>query len=74
MRLTLPQIFMLNHASQVNNKRMDERMERERVKKDKAEKEKALRDERDPIIPKFGKRLSELNSEEIASQFSAGAW
>lgn len=74
MRLTLPQIFMLNHAAFVNGKRMDERMENDKVRKDKAEKVKAARDERDPIIPALGKRMSECTSEEIASQFSSGAW
>lgn len=69
MKLTLPQIFMLNHASAVNSKRMDERIERDKVKKQKVAKAAKLRDERDPIIPSLGKRMSECNSEEIASQF-----
>ena len=74
MRLTLPQIFMLNHAATVNSKRMDERIERDKIKKAKEDKAKELRDKNDPIIPKLGKRLSECSSEEIASQFSSGAW
>ena len=74
MRLTMPQIFMLNHAATVNSKRMDERIERKKAAEEKAKKGKALRDERDPVIPSLGKRLSECTSEEIASQFAPGAW
>ena len=74
MRLTLPQIFLLNHAAHVNSKRMDERIERDRKAKEKAEKAQARRDEQDPIIPGLGKRMSECTSDEIASQFAAGAW
>lgn len=74
MRLTLPQIFMWSHAAAVNSKRTDERVERDRKRKEKADKEQKLRDERDPIIPGLGKRLSECNSDEIASQFSSSAW
>jgi hypothetical protein len=74
MRLTLPQIFMLNHAAHVNSQRMDERMEQDKIRKEKEEAAKVLRDQRDPIIPALGKRMSECNSEEIASQFANGAW
>lgn len=74
MHLTLPQILMLNHAAKVNSLRMDERIEKDRVKKDKADKEKEKRDKLDPVIPSLGKRMSECNSDEIASQFSARAW
>lgn len=74
MRLTLPQVFMLNHAATVNSKRMDERIEWDKMEKEKADKAAKLRDERDPIIPSLGKRMSECTSEEIASQFASGAW
>jgi hypothetical protein len=74
MRLTLPQIFMLNHAAHVNSKRMDERIERDKVKREATEKANKARDERDPIIPTLGKRMSECTSEEIASQFASSAW
>jgi len=70
MSLTLPQIFMLNHAATVNGKRMDERIERDRKKKDKTTKKKEVDDERDPIIPSLNKKMSECTSEEIASQFA----
>jgi hypothetical protein len=70
MSLTLPQIFMLNHAATVNSKRMDERVERNKKKTDKDAKKKEANDERDPIIPHLGKRMSECTSEEIASQFA----
>jgi hypothetical protein len=65
---------MWSHAAYVNSKRMDERIERDRKTKEKAEKAQKMRDEKDPVIPSLGKRLSECTSDEIASQFSAGAW
>lgn len=74
MHLTLPQILMLNHAAKVNSLRMDERIEKDRKRKDREEAAQKLRDIKDPIIPSLGKRISECNSEEIASQFSARAW
>jgi len=61
---------MLNHAATVNSARMDERIERDKKKKDKAAQKKEATDERDPIIPSLGKRMSECTSEEIASQFA----
>ena len=70
MSLTLPQIFMWSHAAHINSKRTDARVEKDRIAKEKEEKNKKLRDEKDPIIPVLGKRMSECNSEEIASQFS----
>lgn len=69
MGLTLPQIFMINHAAWVNSKRMDERIERDKTKGAGRKTEARAQDENDPILPEFGKRLSECTSEEIASQF-----
>jgi hypothetical protein len=70
MKLTLPQIYLLNHAASVNSRRSDERAEWKKGKKDRAEKAKKLREVNDPIVEGTGgKRLSECTSEEIASQF-----
>jgi hypothetical protein len=74
MHLTLPQILILNHAAHVNNAKMDERIERDRIKKAKEDKEKEKLDKLDPVIPALGKRMSECNCDEIASQFAANAW
>ena len=65
MRLTLPQIFMLNHAASVNAARAEERAEWKTKQKER----KAKRLENDPIVDGTGKRLSECTSEEIAGQF-----
>lgn len=74
MRLTIPQILMLNHAAHVNSKRMDERMAKEKLRKEAIEAAKVLRDKQDPVIPSLGKRISECTSDQIAAQFGAGAW
>jgi hypothetical protein len=73
-RLTLPQIIMLNHAAKVNHDRMMERMDQDKAVKDKKDEEQRKKDKLDPVIPTLGKRMSECNSEEIASQFAPGAW
>lgn len=73
-RLTLPQVLMLNHAAKVNGLRMDEQIERKKVDREKEEAEQKKRDERDPIIPHLGKRISECTSDEIAGQFAPGRW
>jgi hypothetical protein len=66
MRLTLPQIFMLNHAATVNAARAEERAEW----KSKQKERKAKSEENDPVMPGTGgKRLSKCTSEEIAGQF-----
>jgi hypothetical protein len=62
MRLTWPQIVMLNHASAVNYKRMEER------RKSSADKEK--QNEEDPIVMN-GKRVSELNTDEMMAYLNA---
>lgn len=70
MGLTLPQIFMINHAAWCNSKRMDERIERDKNKGAGGYVTPAARrDDNDPIIAGVGKRLSECTSEEIAAQF-----
>lgn len=68
--LTLPQIFMMNHAAWVNSKRMDERIERDKTGPKRRATATQVQDDNDPIIPEVGKRLSECTSEEIASQFT----
>lgn len=60
MRLTMPQIIMLNHAAWVNSERMKSRIH-----------SKKNEDDDDQIVYK-GKRLSELNSEEMAAYY--GDW
>lgn len=56
MRMTMPQIIMLNHASSVNYKRMENRS---KIKTNK----QTTRDINDPIV-KDGKRISELSERE----------
>lgn len=73
-RMTMPQILMLNHAARVNHDRMMENMDKDRKVKDKEDMEAKKRDERDPILPQYGKRLSECTSDEIAGQFAPGRW
>jgi hypothetical protein len=63
MSLTLPQILMHNTAAEVNRKRSDEFYER----KKKREEEDKQKDERDPIIPEYGKRFSELNTDQMSA-------
>lgn len=66
MRLTLPQIFLLNHAATVNGQRSEERAEWKKAQKERVDKRKL----NDPVVPGTGgKRLSECTSEEIESQF-----
>jgi hypothetical protein len=63
MRLTLPQIFMLNHGATVNHARGEERAAWLKNRKEH-------RDKHDPIVEGTGgKRLSQCNSAEIAAQF-----
>lgn len=52
MSLTMPQIYMLNHASWVNGKKMDARVKK-RSKKDQ-----------DPVDEETGKKLDEMTSDE----------
>lgn len=67
IKLTLPQIIMLNHGAFVNQKRGEERYEKTKKKEDK--KKKAEED--DPIV--YGnKRLSELTSDEYMAYFAGG--
>lgn len=64
MSLTMPQILMLGHASKVNYLRMQEKIERDRKgqEAERAAVEKV--DDSDPMT-QFGKRMSELNSDEL---------
>jgi hypothetical protein len=57
MKLTLPQVIMLNHAADVNKKRADERQE---VKRNQDQKE-----EEDPVVF-LGKKASELSQDEFS--------
>ncbi len=66
MSLTLPQIFMLNDGSDVNHKRAEEHYEWKKKTEEQA-KARAPKTEADPIVPEFGKRFSELNSDEVAA-------
>lgn len=69
MRLTVPQIHMVVHASWVNSQRAKEQSEFKGAKR----KEEAARleelDRTDPIVMN-GKRLSELTSEEQIAYFN----
>jgi len=65
MRMTLPQIIMLNHAASVNSARMRNRMDAKTATKATQK----VEDEKDPVVYN-GKRLSELSSEEFATYFS----
>lgn len=70
MRLTLPQIFMLNHAATVNQARAEERSEWKNKKKKQDDYKKKKLDEMDPIVEGTGGlRLSQCTSEQIAGQF-----
>ncbi len=71
MGLTLPQVFMMNHAAGVNSARMDERIARDKTYPQPLPPgtSATARDDRDPILVQYGKRLSECTSEEIAAQF-----
>lgn len=64
MKLTLPQIVMINHGSRINAQQGEER----RNRKSSIQKKK---DETDPIV-KNGKRMSEMTSEEQASYWMGG--
>jgi len=59
LRLTVPQVLMLNHAAWVNQKRSEER-----VKAKEADK-----DGKDPVW--CGKKVDELNSDEFAAYWRA---
>ena len=56
MRLTIPQIIMLNHGAHVNQLRSDARIEARRKQQDK--------EEENPVVWN-GKRANELNSQEL---------
>lgn len=58
MRMTLPQIVMLNHAATVNAKRVEIRV-----------KAKSNKDKQDPVVHN-NKRLSELDSNDMASYYA----
>jgi hypothetical protein len=69
MSLTLPQIIASNYGADVNHRRGEERYEWKKqregnptAKPRKQQGNKTL--DSDPFIAKFGKRLSELNTEE----------
>lgn len=64
MRLTLPQILMLNHAAHVNRQRLDKQMD---AKKDgnALERIEASFHEEQPIWR--GKKWSEMTSEDMAT-------
>jgi hypothetical protein len=62
--LTMPQIILLNHGSQVNKKRMDNRIEADRKNKDKADRKAA----RNPAVYK-GKTLDQLTTQEQSEYY-----
>lgn len=62
MRMTMPQIIMLNHASSINYKRSEARS-KAKANNDKPE------DESKQIVYK-GKKIEELTSEEMVSYMS----
>lgn len=59
MRRTLPQIVLLNHAATVNSKRMDARIKAKDAPKDEGD---------EPVW--HGKKLSEMNSDEMTAYYS----
>jgi hypothetical protein len=69
MSMTVPQIIILNHAAWVNSQRSDERAKRKRDTEDKATEEQRQLDEDDPIVYR-GKRLSQLNSNEMMAYYN----
>jgi hypothetical protein len=69
MSMTVPQIIILNHAAYVNSQRSDERAKRKRDKEDKAAEEQRQLDEDDPVVY-MGKRLSQLNSDEMMRYYN----
>jgi hypothetical protein len=68
MKLTMPQILMMNHGAWVNGKRFDARCERNKTRAEETRKAKEKQDEDDPIVLR-GKRLSELNSDEMMEYY-----
>lgn len=64
MRMTMPQILMLTHASFLNGKRMESR-----TKQDAGD-DMGPGSDPDPVVFK-GKRLSELNSDELMDYYAA---
>jgi hypothetical protein len=56
----MPQILMMNHASWVNHQRSEKRS---KVKTAENKRAKATED-RDPVIPEVGKRVSEMTTDE----------
>ena len=68
MSRTLPQIILLNHAAWVNSKRTDERLKRKREEEERKAEEQRKLDDEDPIVWR-GKRLSEMNSDEMMAYY-----
>jgi len=65
MSLTVPQIIMLNHAAWVNQERVKKRVANEPTAADMRKQQEDELMNGDPIVWN-GKRLSELNSDEMA--------
>jgi len=65
MRMTMPQIIMLGHASWVSHERMEKRIEARR-KSDKKQQSTAYID---PGPVYHGKRLEEMNTDELMSYY-----
>lgn len=63
MSLTMPQIILLNHAAWVNSEHMKQRMDT---------KTEARQDDPDNPVVYQGKRLGELNSDELARYYQQG--
>lgn len=63
MKLTVPQIILMNHGAWCNSKKLG-------LDKDGEDKprRKVARDERDPVVN--GKRMSEMKTEEIYRYFT----
>lgn len=66
LKLTMPQIVMLNHAAWVNAEKAGLHKHDDRQGRPS---KSALRDEEDPVITS-GKRMSELTSDEIFGYFN----
>jgi hypothetical protein len=64
MRMTMPQILMLNHAAWVNSERCKKRV-------DHMSKKQKKQDDEDPTVWR-GKRLSEMNSDELGKYYTGG--
>jgi hypothetical protein len=64
MRRTLPQIIMLNAHSRETYQRQKRQMDKDRPNDKKRKKSKRV--DADPVVTEGGKRLSDLNSDEMA--------